>query len=296
VSAADSGAASTDSSREPAPGALTMRPAVSMTRVAVVGHIEWVDFVPIERFPRPGEVVHATGSFARAAGGGGVVAGVLAELGAEVELFCALGRDALGEAAAEQLTERGVRIHVAWRDRPTRRALTLLEQHGERTIIALGERLAPLGSDELDWERLRSADGVYFTAGDAAALRHARAAPVLVASPRARGALESDDGTQIDALVFSSRDRDERDWARRASGRARLLLATAGASGGTWWGESEGNWAAVEPPGEPKDAYGCGDSFAAGLTLGLAAGASVEEAADLGASCGARCLTRAGAP
>lgn len=266
-----------------------------MKQVAVVGHIEWVDFVPVERFPRPGEVVHATGSFARAAGGGGVVAGVLAELGANVDLFCALGRDALGEAAAEQLTERGVRVHVAWREQPTRRALTLLEENGERTIVTLAERLEPLGSDELDWGRLRSADGVYFTAGDAVALRHARAAPVLVASPRARAALESD-GPQIDALVFSSRDRNEGDWARRLSGRARLLLSTAGASGGRWWGESEGSWAAAAPPGAPKDAYGCGDSFAAGLTLGLAAGASVEEAAHLGASCGARCLTRAGAP
>ena len=64
-----------------------------MARVAVVGHIEWVDFVPVDRFPVPGDVVHAGGSFARAAGGGGVVAGVLAQLGAEVDFFCALGRE-----------------------------------------------------------------------------------------------------------------------------------------------------------------------------------------------------------
>ena len=41
-----------------------------MTRVAVVGHVEWVDFVPVERFPKPGEIIHASGAFARAAGGG----------------------------------------------------------------------------------------------------------------------------------------------------------------------------------------------------------------------------------
>ena len=51
-----------------------------MTRVAVVGHVEWVDFIPVERMPRRGEVVHAQGGFARAAGGGGVVAVVLAGL------------------------------------------------------------------------------------------------------------------------------------------------------------------------------------------------------------------------
>jgi hypothetical protein len=37
----------------------------------------------------------------------------------------------------------------------------------------------------------------------------------------------------------------------------------------------------------PGNSYGCGDSFSAGFTLALACGASVEEAADLGARLGA---------
>jgi ribokinase len=268
---------------------------LEMTRVAVVGHVEWLDFVPVQSFPRPGEVVHAEGAFSRAAGGGGVVAVVLAELGAEVDFFCALGRDANGRAAAAQLAERGVQVHVAWRDEPTRRALTLLEAGGERTIVTIGKRLEPRGDDGLDWERLRAADGVYFTAGDPAALNRAREADVTVASPRGRGALEGD-GPIIDALVFSARDRAEGEWARRTAHRARLLVATDGVNGGRWWGETQGSWQAVEPPGKVRDAYGCGDSFAAGFTLGLASGSSVAQAAALGASAGARCLTRAGAP
>lgn len=266
-----------------------------MTRVGVVGHVEWVDFVPVERFPLPGEVVHAQGSFTRAAGGGGVVAVVLAELGAEVDFFCALGRDAHGQAAAEQLAERGVRVHAAWRQQPTRRAVTLLQADGERTIVTLGERLQPLGSDELEWERLRGAEGVYVTAGDGAALERAAEALAVVASPRARAALRAD-GPSIDALVFSAHDHDESEWASRIGDRARLLVATDGPEGGRWWGESRGSWRAAQLPGEPRDAYGCGDSFAAGFTFGLATGASVDQAAALGARCGARCLTRAGAP
>jgi ribokinase len=266
-----------------------------MRKVAVVGHVEWVDFIPVERLPNAGEVIHAYGSFARAAGGGGVVAAVLAGLGAEVDFFCALGRDQLGEAAASQLTDHGIRVQVAWRDQPTRRAVTLLEVGGERTIVTVGERLAPLGSDELDWERLREADGVYFTAGDAAALRLAREARVVVASPRGRAALDQH-GPVIDALVFSARDRDERDWAARIESRARVLVATEGVNGGSWWGESRGSWHAVPPPGELRDSYGCGDSFAAGFTFGLAGGLSFADAAALGAECGAQALTRAGAP
>jgi ribokinase len=266
-----------------------------VTRIAVVGHVEWVDFIPVARLPQPGEVVHASGAFARAAGGGSVVAAVLADLGAEVDFFCALGRDPLGEAASAQLTQRGISVHAAWRQEPTRRAFTLLDELGERTIVTVGDRLAPAACDPLEWGRIRTADGVYFTAGDAEALRLAREAPVVVASPRARGALLGQ-GPPVDALVFSAHDGSERDWAQQLATRTRLLVATEGARGGRWWGVSEGRWSALPAPGPPRDAYGCGDSFAAGFTLGLASGAPLADAAALGARCGARCLTQRGAP
>ncbi len=269
-------------------------------RVAVVGHVEWVDFIPVDTLPYAGEVVHAASSFARAAGGGGVASVVLAELGADVDLFCALGRDAIGEKAAAELRGRGVGLHVAWREQPTRRAVTMLERSGERTIVTIGRRLEPRADDDLDWSRARGADAVYFTAGDRGALQIARSSQVLVASPRARAALESvgegDDDVSLDALVFSAHDQDERQWAQAAFPHARLLVATDGAAGGRWCGAEEGAWSAAKPPGTSRDSYGCGDSFAAAFTFGLARGESVAEAAALGAVCGARCLTRAGAP
>jgi ribokinase len=266
-------------------------------RLAVVGHIEWVDFVPVAHHPRPGEVLHARGSFARPAGGGGVVAAVLAELGAAVDFFCALGDDGHGHAAANQLAARGVSMHVAWRREATRRAVTLLEGTSERTIITIGKRLDPRGSDALPWERLRDAQGVYFTAGDVEALRRAHEAKVVVASPRARTAL-AHPGPDLDALVFSGHDADEREWAQRLDGRARLFVSTQGARGGHWWSSqgASGRWEVAVPPGPIQDTYGCGDSFAAGFTYGLADGANPAEAAALGAECGARCLSRAGAP
>jgi ribokinase len=264
-----------------------------MTRIGVVGHIEWVDFLPVPGFPRRGEVIHAAGGFLRAGGGGGVAASVLAEMGAEVDFFTALGDDVAGRAAVAQLEERGVRMHVAWRDEPTRRAVTLLEPSGERTIITLGDRLEPRGSDRLTWERLSSAHSVYFTAGDAGALEHARRAAVVVASPRARAVLKT---STIDALVFSESDPDESEWAERTAAHARLLMATEGERGGRWWGESEGRWAAASLPGPPRDSYGCGDSFAAAFTFGLGRGDTVAEAAALAAQWGALALTRVGAP
>ena len=55
-----------------------------------------------------------------------------------------------------------------------------------------------------------------------------------------------------------------------------------------------GAYRAAPPPGRPVDAYGCGDSFAAGLTFGLGRGDGVDGALELAARCGAACLTGRG--
>jgi ribokinase len=274
-------------------------------RVAVVGHVEVVDFVEVERLPREGEVLSATAASTRAAGGGGVAAVVLAELGAQVDFFCALGEDGYGHAAVEQLTQRGVHVVVAWRREPTRRAISMLEVGGERTIVVIGNRLEPLGSDKLEWDLLGEAQGVYFTAGDVAALREARRAGVLVATPRARHSLgepgellDASGGAlpRLDALVYSGHDPDEVQWAHHLSARTGLMVETRGEEGGVWSGDEQGSWKPVPAPGPPRDSYGCGDSFAAGFTFGLAEGRDVARAVALGAELGARCLTRVGAP
>ena len=263
-------------------------------RLAVVGHVEWIDFVPVKQFPEQGQVMAAEGAFSRAGGAGSVVAKVLADLGAEVDFYCALGRDAHGESAAAELSEHGIRVHVAWREQPTRRAVVLLVGGGgERTIVTIGERLHPVGEDDLDWQRLDGIEGAYFTAGDRAALERARAAQVLTATPRARDAL-TDAEPQLDALIFSELDVDERQWAERLDRVARLFVATRGEEGGRWWGECSGTWPPVQAPGPMCDSYGAGDSFAAGFTFGLACGRPVAEAARLGAECGAQALTHQG--
>src|SRR5688572_18561198 len=51
-------------------------------KIAVVGHVEWVEFARVERVPERGEIVHATELWEEAAGGGAVAACELARLGA----------------------------------------------------------------------------------------------------------------------------------------------------------------------------------------------------------------------
>ena len=131
----------------------------------------------------------------------------------------------------------------AVRAAPQRRALTYLDSRGERTITVLGEKLHPLGADPLAWEELDATDGVYFTAGDEAALGQARRAGVLVATARELKTLRSA-GVQLDALVHSARDPAERYEPGQLDPAPRLVVSTEGSDGGRFVADGEeGRWA-----------------------------------------------------
>jgi ribokinase len=267
----------------------------SRPRVAVVGHVEWVRFARVPHVPRIGEVMHARDPFEEPAGGGAVAAVQLARLAGAAVLVTALGEDEHGRRAVARLRELGVEVWAARRAAATRSAVTLVDDAGERTIVTFGPRLEPVGGDaEIPWDGLKQMDAVYFTAGDLDALRAARAARVLVASPRAIDALGR--GVPLDALVLSEDDAIERGEAARARDEAELVVSTEGARGGVYRarGGESGSWAAAPLPAEPVDSYGCGDSFAAGLTYGLGAGMAPPDALALAARCGAVCLTGRG--
>jgi ribokinase len=267
-------------------------------RVGVVGHTEWVDFAVCDRLPRPGEIMDGREAFSAAAGGGAVAAVQLARLAGDGAFFLtALGDDATASLARADLERRAVRLHAAERPGvPQRRAFTFLTDDHERTITVLGERLAPEPArDELPWELCASADAIYFTAGDEDALRAARRARVLVATPRARATIVAA-GVQLDVLVASEHDAGEQVAPGEFDPPPLYVVRTAGAAGGRWAGSdgSTGEWDAALLPGPAVDAYGCGDSFAAGLTHGLGAGLSMADALALAARCGAHCLTGRG--
>ena len=262
-------------------------------KVAVVGHVEWCRFVRVEDFPRPGEIVHATEAWEEPAGGGAVAAAERARLNGEALFFTAFGDDELGRRARRELTSYGITVHSSTRAEPQRRAFCHVDDHGERTITVVGEKLAPRVEDDLPWEELDGADGVYFTGGEEAALRSLRRrSRVLVATARELPTLQRA-GVELDALVASGEDEGERHQPGDLDPPPKLVVSTAGSLGG--WAQPGGPFRAVAPPGPIEDAYGAGDSFAAALTYALAEGRETAEALAFASERGAAALTRRGA-
>jgi ribokinase len=262
-------------------------------QLAVVGHVEWVEFARVDHAPGPGEIVHALETWEEPAGGGAVAAVQLARLAGSCLLFTALAEDDLGRKSREELETRGVTVHAGHARGTQRRALTHVDENGERTITVLGDKLLPSGEDgSLPWEELGRCDAVYFVSGDVAALRAARRSAVLVATARELATLRRG-AVPVDVLVGSGEDAAERFEPGELDPPPQIAVTTAGALGG--WIRPGGPFRAAPLPGPVSDAYGCGDCFAAGLTYGLALGKPVDEAVAVGARCGAAVLTGRGA-
>jgi ribokinase len=254
-------------------------------RAAVVGHVEWVEFAKVDRVPAASEIVHATDTWEEVGGGGAVASVQLAKLAGPCDFLTVLGDDELGARSRERLEALGVRVHAALRG-ATRRAITFVDPAGERTIATLGPKLA------LPWDHLAGVDALYFVVGDVAALEAARRARTLVATSRDLPTLV-EGGVQLEALVGSGTDIGERYPQGAIEPEPRLVARTAGARGGEYVTSDgrTGPWHAAPVPGPVADAYGCGDSFAAGLTFALAEGRDPDDALAVAARCGAACLT-----
>jgi ribokinase len=255
-------------------------------RVAVVGHVEWVEFVRVEQVPGPGEIVHAQEVWSEAAGGGAVCAVQMAKLAGTCDFFTALGDDELGRRCARQLDGQGVTTHVQWREEPTRRAFTYLDGAGERTITVLGDKLLPRGPLALH------ADAALFVSGRTSAAHAARDGSRFLAATARELPTLAGAGVRLDLLVGSAEDDGERYAAGDLEPPPALVVTTSGALGG--WAQPGGPYRAAPVPGPIEDAYGCGDAFLAALTFALARGDDREDALAFAARCGAAVLAGRG--
>jgi ribokinase len=261
-------------------------------RTAVVGHVEWVEFVRVPHLPVPGEIVHAEHAWDEPGGGGAVAAVQLSKLGEHTTFFTALSDTDLGRTAHAALLAKGLRVEAVFRDTFQRRAVTHIDDDSERTITVIGDRMNPNAADVLPWNELVGIDAIYFTGGDVGALQASRRARVLVATSRVLPLL-AEAGVQLDVVVGSAADPSERYVRGDVTPEPHVAVRTEGGFGGSYERAdgTTGRWAPVQLEAPVRDAYGCGDSFAAGLTFGLGSGMSLDDALHLGARCGAAVLT-----
>ena len=126
---------------------------------AVVGHVEWINFLRVDKLPKPGIISHSKRSIEYPAGGGSIIAKILSDLTLnQIHFFTSLGNDDYGGKCFKILSNMGIKLHVAWRDKPTRRGFSLIDSQGERAITVIGERLAPTHKDNLEWNILKKMD------------------------------------------------------------------------------------------------------------------------------------------
>ena len=253
--------------------------------LAVVGHVEWVNFLSVDKLPCSGQISHGRSYLELPSGGGAVAAVQMQKLTKkQVHFFTSLGKDKLGILSKEKLEEYGLNVHVAWEDKPTREGISFLDKSGERSITVMGERLEPKAKDNLPWDQLASFDGVFVTATDPMGLELCRNSKVLVASPRVGSESFRSINFELDALVGSYFDEDEKKQSESLVEITKVTILTAGSlgcvalPGGTFATKDIGN--------NLIDSYGCGDSFAAGLTAGLACKLDLENAINIGSYCG----------
>ena len=250
-------------------------------KVAVVGHVEWIEFVEVDHVPAAGQIAHGLDSWDEPGGGGAVVAAQLAKLAGACDFFTALGDDDHGRRSVERLEALGVTVHTQWFG-TTRRALVHVDRNRERTITTVGAKLRPEGPLPL-----QGYDAVFFVAGEVDALRSAREARFLAATPRELPTL-LECGVPIDLLVGSATDPGEHyDGGLDAA----VVCGTEGAHGGVANGA---RYEAAMPPGPLEDTYGAGDSFAAALCFSLARGDSLADGLGLAARAGAAVVTGKG--
>tara|TARA_Y100001968_G_scaffold81156_1_gene72299 strand:- start:2987 stop:3829 length:843 start_codon:yes stop_codon:yes gene_type:complete len=263
-------------------------------KLAVIGHIEWVTFLKVDQLPLAGQISHAKNCFEEPAGGAAVAAVQMARLiNGPVDLITSLGKDTYGEKCYERLSNLGLNLKVAWREKPTRKGISLISNDVERAITVIGDRLQPIASDDLPWSDMKNYDGIFVTATDKEGIKFARKAKFLAVTPRTGKNTLKISNVKINALIGSGLDPGEKINYEELVPKPDIYIATEGKSGGTIYPKKH-KYNSIKPSSKEIDSYGCGDCFAGAVTAAMSAKMDLDEAIKIGAYCGAECSTHYG--
>jgi sulfofructose kinase len=268
-----------------------------MVEVVVFGVVAADVVLRLQRIPAPGDHVNAEALGWRIGGSSANVACGLSTAGHHVRLVGPVGSDAMGDKLLAQLEQCGVDTKYTFHaDASSPRTLILLDDTGERTIIAVDSGPGPSSFLPTRRPNLKSVDCVYiegytrYPAGTAAAAESA----LLVTSPPVPGA------TTWPASIVVGSETQYNDAAsagmfeavRAVSGeRLKWVVVTRGRQGADAYAAS-GDLHVDAVPADQIDATGAGDAFTVGLLHGLLQGDDMVTALQAGAAWGAATVTQ----
>ncbi len=265
--------------------------------------VDTIVHVPELPLPFADSYMIRPGIVTRAGQSGDFVAVSVDALGLRTHHLDMVGDDHEGELVRALHRERGIPFTCVPSDAGTKRAVNLVGPDGRR--LSLYDDSRAQESDRLPEATVREL---------AAASRHAHVVityPCAYAMPLLREAgltvstdLHNWDGGNpyheafaleadlvfLSTVALADPERTVRDIAAR--GRARVVVATAGAEGALMLVDGQlTKVPAVEPPAPVVDSNGAGDAFASGFLFGWLGGQSVERCALYGAIAGAHACT-----
>lgn len=288
-----------------------------MAQICVVGSINADLAVRVSRHPLPGETLLGTGALITAGGKGANQAVAAANLGAQVSMVGAVGRDANAQPALEYLKRAGVDLQFVHEvEAPTGLALITVSEDAENTIVVV-----PGANSTVDEQQVRKAKSVIAGAdivvlqgeipasGFVEAVRLATGrvmvnlAPVinvptdvllhadpLVANEHEAGLILGLYGVDTTAAASSEEDMAV---ALREVGFANVVITRG--SRGAVVATADGVTPILPATVTAVDSTGAGDAFVGALAAELVQGSSLVSAAQHAARVGAFAATRQGA-
>ena len=263
--------------------------------IAVVGSVNLDIVAEVERFPLPGETL-TDATVSRFPGGKGANQALAAQrLGARVSMIACVGNDPVADQALASLGQAGVNLEHCRRldDASTGTALILVSAEGENQIVvASGANRAFLP----EWVDLPASDAVM-------AQLEIPLETVLQAAQKTKGlfCLNAAPARSVPTALLELTDLlvvnelEAQAIGRQLSNYRGLLAITYGSRGAALWRNGAEIARAKPPEVEVVDTTGAGDAFTAALTVGMAAGLSVENALHNACVVGALTTSRLGA-
>ena len=249
-----------------------------MVELTVVGSINLDLVARVQRLPRPGETLSASG-FERIPGGKGANQAVAsARLGAQVRLVGAVGDDSLAAEALAGLVEAGVGLELT-RTGATGLAMIFVADGGENQIVVV-----PGANADVEPRRVGGAVLCQLEVPDAVVVEAARDATffALNASPARPIAVLPD-------LLIVNRLEHE------VVSAGALVAVTFGAAGAALYEGGREVARALPPAVDAVDGTAAGDAFAACLVVSLLEGRSRTDALERACAAGALSASRPGA-